>query len=98
MWNISMPCLMPKRPHLRARKRPKWQNSFINPLSMAARGGFTQDAALANERCGEFILSVLSDKDEGRYYLEQAIKFYSDWGATKKVEMLQDEYKDVLRK
>jgi hypothetical protein len=62
---------------------------------MAARGGFVHDAALANERYGEFLLHDMSDKREALFRFEEAIKFYSDWGASKKVELLREQYSDL---
>jgi hypothetical protein len=68
---------------------------YQSAIATAARGGFTQDAALANERYGEFMLTVKLDKDDANYYFEQSIKFYAEWGATKKVEMLQLRCKEI---
>jgi hypothetical protein len=54
---------------------------------LAARGGFLHDAALASERFADFVLGY--DRDEATYRLEESIRFYSEWGATSKVEMLR---------
>jgi hypothetical protein len=68
---------------------------YQSAVAMAARGGFVHDAALANERFGEFLLNELSDKYMATFRLEEAIKFYSEWGALKKVELLLEQYSDL---
>jgi hypothetical protein len=69
---------------------------YQSAVVMAARGGFVHDAALANERYGEFLLNELSDKYMAVFRLEEAIKLYSEWGALKKVELLREQYSDLL--
>jgi predicted ATPase len=54
---------------------------------LAARGGFLHDAALASERFADFVHRY--DRDEATFRLEESIRFYTEWGATRKVEMLR---------
>jgi hypothetical protein len=62
---------------------------------MAARGGFVHDAANANERYAEFLLHDRADKKVVVFRIEEAIKFYSVWGASKKVDLLHEQYSDL---
>ena len=64
---------------------------------LAARAGFIQDAALINERFGEFLLNEMSDRDQASFRLEEAIKLYQEWGASAKVLLLREQYGDILQ-
>jgi hypothetical protein len=61
-------------------------------ITTASRGGFVHDAALANERYGEFMYYARSDKEAAGYYFEKAIKLYPEWGAARKVDLLCEQY------
>jgi hypothetical protein len=71
------------------------QKHYQSAVVLAARGGFVHDAALANERYAEFLLHDMSDKQEAAFRVEEAIKFYSEWGASKKVDLLRVQYSDL---
>jgi tetratricopeptide (TPR) repeat protein len=71
------------------------EKHYQSAVVLAARGGFVNDAALANERYGEFLLHDMSDRQEAVYRFEEAIKFYSEWGADKKVGLLREQYSDL---
>ena len=73
-------------------KSKEAEKHYQSAVTIAARGGFVHDAALANERYGEFLLRDMSDQQEAAFRFEQAIKFYSEWGALKKVELLREQY------
>jgi hypothetical protein len=79
-------------------KSKEAEKHYQSAVTMSARGGFVHDAALAQERYGEFLLHDMSDKQEAAYRFEEAIKFYSEWGAKKKVELLREQYSDLLQK
>jgi hypothetical protein len=68
---------------------------YQSAVSLAARGGFVHDAALANERYAEYLLHDMSDRQDAIFYFEEAIKFYSEWGALKKVDLLREKYSDL---
>lgn len=53
----------------------------------AARAGYSHDAGLANERYATYMLE-LCDKAEAKHRLEEASRFYKQWGAARKVEIL----------
>ena len=59
---------------------------------LAGRGGFVQDAALANERYGEFLLEDMYDREEAAFRFQEAIKLYLEWEARAKAELLSDKY------
>ena len=59
------------------------------------RGGFIQDAGIANERFGAYLLSLGLDSD-ARYHVKEAIRCFSEWGATRKVTLLREDYANLL--
>lgn len=62
---------------------------YQKAVALAARGGFLQDAGLANERYADFLWRDVSDKDEAAHRIEEAIRFYGDWGAARQVDRLR---------
>lgn len=74
------------------------EKNYQAAIAMASRGGYVHDAALANERYGNFMLSVLSDKDGAAFYLKKAIHLYSEWGASKKAKLLYEKHSTLLAK
>jgi len=62
---------------------------YKQAIVFAARSGHLHDAGLFNERYADFLRHRLGDEDEANYRLNEAIKFYSDWGAKAKVELLE---------
>jgi len=61
---------------------------FIDSIIIAARTGHVHHAALANERFASFLLHCMNDKEEASYRIQEAKKFYNDWGAAMKVRQL----------
>jgi hypothetical protein len=59
---------------------------------VAGRGGFVRDAALVNERYGEFQLEDKSDREEAAFRFQEAIKLYLEWEARAKAELLSAKY------
>jgi predicted ATPase len=72
------------------------RKNYQDAIVMSARCGFIQHAALANERYGEYMFHVVKDNDEAEYRFEQAFKYYLDWGAGAKAEMLQTKYQRLI--
>ena len=67
---------------------------YKEAIVLAARTGHLHDAALFNEVYAHFLLRELSAKDEGAYRINEAIRFYSAWGAEAKVvQMLNNNRK-----
>jgi len=69
-----------------------YETAIVN----AARSGFLQDAALANERYGQYLLRVEKDRSGALYCIQEALRFYQDWGAFTKEKALREEFKDLL--
>ena len=67
---------------------------YKDSIKFAARGGFIHDAGMANERYADFLGQELQDKIEAKYHIEEAIRFYSEWGAKGKVKQLQMKYSE----
>ena len=67
---------------------------YDKAINVAVRGGYIQDAALGSERYALYLLATgdgasSSNVDlDAKHYMDQAIAYYSEWGALKKVELL----------
>ena len=72
------------------------KQQYETAIVLAARGGFVQDAALASEKYGSFLLDVLGDADEARYRFCEAAKYYEAWGAHRKARQLRDTHKEMF--
>ena len=59
---------------------------YLSATVLATRGGFIQDAAMANERFGEFLLEDMGEPEEAAYQFKQAAKLYEEWGAQAKAD------------
>eukprot|EP00522_Entomoneis_paludosa_P003753 CAMPEP_0172474942 /NCGR_PEP_ID=MMETSP1065-20121228/69616_1 /TAXON_ID=265537 /ORGANISM="Amphiprora paludosa, Strain CCMP125" /LENGTH=1070 /DNA_ID=CAMNT_0013233135 /DNA_START=32 /DNA_END=3247 /DNA_ORIENTATION=+ len=68
---------------------------YEKAISEASSGGFIQNAALAEERFGEYLKEV-DEELESLNHLKEAIRLYSKWGAMKKVELLQEKHGHFL--
>ena len=71
---------------------------YTKAIVQAARSGFLQDAGLAHERYAILLLAKpsLHNQTDARYHVEEAIIFYSEWGALKKVRLLREKYTTLL--
>lgn len=69
---------------------------FETGIKRAARLGFVNDQALANEHYGEFLLGSTGDHNEAAYRLSLAIELYREWGALRKVELLVQKHAVLL--
>eukprot|EP00980_Cylindrotheca_fusiformis_P027458 scaffold20461_cov117-Cylindrotheca_fusiformis.AAC.21 len=67
------------------------EESYKSAISLSARTGHMHDAALINERYAAFLHEELSDEQESKYRLGEAIRFYEAWGAFGKVESLKKQ-------
>jgi predicted ATPase len=63
------------------------RKAFDQAISAASKTGFLQDAALANELCGEFFLEG-EDLFWAKHYLTCAYNLYCEWGAGAKAAHL----------
>ena len=73
---------------------------YEEAITLAGRGGFVQDVALANERLADYLLwssngnsgeADNEDKEEAKFRLGKAIEYYTEWGAHRKVQLLQSK-------
>ena len=64
---------------------------YEEAVRMSVRGGFIQDAALAQERFADYVLNVKKDINQATYLLEESSKHYLSWGAEHKVQILHDK-------
>ena len=72
------------------------EKNYKLAIQMASRAGFAQDAALANERYGEFLLQDVCNREAAAVHLRQAVSLYREWGAVRKIELLQTKYYDLF--
>ena len=71
------------------------RKAYGKAIAASVRGGFIQDAGIANERFGAYLLSLGLDSD-ARYHVKEAIRCFSEWGATRKVTLLREDYVNLL--
>eukprot|EP00980_Cylindrotheca_fusiformis_P016430 scaffold4897_cov129-Cylindrotheca_fusiformis.AAC.7 len=65
------------------------EEHYRNAIVLAAKTGHMHHAALINERYAEFLREELSDEQESKYRLGEAIRFYEEWGAFGKAGALK---------
>ena len=70
---------------------------YERAVVLAAGGGFMQDAAIASERYGRFLIETEgpSGGNEATFRLKEAAKFYSEWGAHARLRVLREEFPDL---
>jgi predicted ATPase len=87
--NVKQYYLLLSAEHAALRKEYKDANVlYQKAIVLAGRTGHLHHAALFNERYAEFLLEELSDEEEALYRIEEAIRFYREWGAIRKVGTL----------
>mmetsp|Transcript_22825 Transcript_22825/g.56383 ORF Transcript_22825/g.56383 Transcript_22825/m.56383 type:complete len:140 (-) Transcript_22825:14-433(-) len=64
---------------------------YKEAIVYAARPGFLHHAALFNERYADYRLTEHGDKEDARYYLAEAVRYYTEWGAIGKAEQLKKD-------
>ena len=67
----------------------KAEVQYQQSIKQAARTGHLHHAGLFNERYAEFLKHHRKDAEEANYRISEAIRWYGEWGAQRKVEMLQ---------
>ena len=66
--------------------------TYDKAIETASKGGFVQDAALANELAGIYFLSNRRNEKLASLYLARAKTLFTDWGATAKVRQMEAKY------
>ena len=74
---------------LHRKKRLVCSRLFEDAISICSKDGFRQNAGLASERYADYLLEM-GDPSAACSQLSSAIDNYKKWGASRKVEMLQD--------
>jgi hypothetical protein len=64
---------------------------FDSSIAKANRAGLIHNAALANERAGDFFLKE-GDLYWAEHYLGQSKSLYADWGAAAKVSQIERKF------
>lgn len=67
---------------------------YEDAIKEALQGQFIQEAAIINERCGDYLQSY--SKKRSLTYLKEACRLYTMWGAQPKVTQLTNKYPDLL--
>ncbi len=80
---------------LKREKKERVEELYQKAIVWAARGGFVQDAAIANERLASFFRDSGEKVEAGRRY-EQSIQFFEDWGYKKRAQRLAEESGDLI--
>ena len=70
--------------------------AYKEAITMASRSGFLRDAGLISERYADFLLNDIEDPQQARFHVENAIRYYEEWGARRSVDALQSKYADLL--
>jgi len=71
-------------------KHDEAEKNYKDAIQFVAKAGFLHHAALFSELYSDYLLRERDDKDEAKYRLEEAIRYYEDWGALGKVEKLKE--------
>ena len=66
------------------------RKSFDTGIAIATKSGFKQDAAIANELCGEYHVRK-GDAFWAKTYLSRAYELYQLWGADTKLNQLLEK-------
>lgn len=91
-------CLLTAEWEVLRGKKYTAKREYETAIILAARSGFMQDAGLASERYGEFLINELKEQDDGVYRLQQALRYYGEWGANGKVQQVEKKYAGLLPK
>ena len=71
------------------------REEFDRAISTSSRNGFIQDRALSHERCAIFFVNQ-KDSEWATHHMKKAIQSYEDWGASRKVQYLQEKFSGLL--
>jgi len=74
------------------RNKEEAVTKYENSISTSIQCGFVQDAAIACERYGEYLLNEINDEEKATHHFTMAVDFYDKWGALAKVHQLNEKY------
>lgn len=69
-------------------KSQKAEESFKSAITVASRNGYVQDRALSHELASQWF-ALKGDDYWKDYHLDNAIRYYEEWGASVKVSQLK---------
>ena len=69
---------------------------YVEAIGLASRMEYLHHAALFNERYADFLQNERDDPETAAHYLDEAIRLYEQWGATKKIKLLQSDLERSL--
>ena len=75
----------------------KARQSYKKSIRTAEKMLRVNDAGLASERYGEYLLEQQGDRKGAREALTHAIEFYALWGSDLKVESIRSKHEELLR-
>lgn len=70
---------------------------YQEAIECSAKNNFLQEEALASELAGRFYIEQKKESS-AIHYLQRAFRCYEDWGAKNKVERLEKEFDELLKK
>ena len=70
-------------------KRKRAEDSYHQAITAAARMGHLHHAAVYNELYAEFLWYGCNEVEEAKYRWEESIRFYEEWGAPGKADLLR---------
>lgn len=68
-------------------------DTYEDAIKSALDQGFVQEAAMINERCGDYL--QVHSKKRSLNYLKEACRLYTLWGAQKKIAQLTAKYPEL---
>jgi tryptophanyl-tRNA synthetase len=68
---------------------------YNKAIASSSRSGILHDAAISNERAGQFMLKR-GDAERAQDYVQRSAELYLDWGAMAKVRYIQNKYAFIL--
>jgi len=77
------------------KKYDKADEMYKQAISHAVRNDHLHHAALFHERFAEYRLQVHDDRDDGQYHMDQAIRYYTEWGAIGKAAKLKKDFEKM---
>ena len=89
--NVQHYNFMMKAEHaVMSKKYDKADELYKQAISHAVRNDHLHHAALFHERFADYRLNARGNRNDGRYHLEQAIRYYREWGAIGKALHLKN--------
>ncbi|KAL3928585.1 MAG: hypothetical protein SGBAC_012588 [Bacillariaceae sp.] len=93
--NVLYYCLFLDAMHFALQRKHNQADAlFKKAIVFVCRSGYLHHAGLFNELYAEFLMNEIGDSSEYEYRIFEAIRYYGDWGALAKVEILKKRLMD----